>query len=132
MASWSLGELSRGSNGVAAIFESCFECRAERRSFGSVVVCVAGEIDLLTAPVLESVLHDQLNGSSQGGSVEVDLADVVLLSARGLSALVVAAQSAARKRVDFRVTGCRRSVRRVIAIAGLAELLGLSPQGAGS
>jgi anti-anti-sigma factor len=57
---------------------------------------------------------------------------VVFLSARGLSALVVAAQSAARKRVDFRVTGCRRSVRRVIAIAGLAELLGLSPQGAGS
>jgi anti-anti-sigma factor len=128
---WSLGALSRGSKEVAAVFESRLECRAERRSFGGVVICVAGEIDLLTAPVLESVL-DQLNGSSQGCTVEVDLADVVFLSARGISALVVAARSAARKRVDFRVTGCRRSVRRVIDIAGLAALLGLSPDGAAS
>jgi len=108
------------------VFNSRFKCRAERRSFG-VVICVAGEVDLLTAPVLESALDDQLNGSSQGGAVEVDLADVAFLSARGISALVVAAKSAAQKEVDFRVTGCRPSVLRLLNIVGVAELLGLSP-----
>jgi anti-sigma B factor antagonist len=113
---------------VTAVLESRFECRAERRSFGGgVIICVAGEIDLLTAPVLESALDDQLNGSSQGGAVEVDLADVAFLSARGISALVVAAKSAAQKGMDFRVTGCRPSVLRLLNIVEVAELLGLSP-----
>ena len=111
------------------VLESRFECWAERRSVDGIVVCVAGEIDILTVPLLESALHDQLNGSSRGGTVEVDLANVVLLSARGISALVAASQSAAQKGVVFRVRACHPSAHRVIDVVGVAELLGLSPQG---
>ena len=88
----------------------------------------SGEIDLLTVPVLESAMDDQLNGSSHGSTVEVDLA-VVFLSARGISALVAASRSAAQKGVVFRVRACHPSVRRVIDVVGVAELLGLSPHG---
>jgi anti-anti-sigma factor len=109
--------------------ESRFECWAERRFVGGIVICVAGEIDLLTVPLLVSAVHDQLNGSSRGDTIEVDLAEVVLLSARGISALVSSSQSAAQKGVVFRVRACHPTARRVIDIVGASELLGLSPQG---
>jgi anti-anti-sigma regulatory factor len=53
-------------------------------------------------------VHDQLNGSSRGDTVEVDLANVVFLSARGISVLVTASQSAAQKGVVFRVRPATR------------------------
>jgi anti-anti-sigma regulatory factor len=74
-------------------------------------------------------VHGQLNGSSRGDTVEVDLANVVFLSARGISTLVTAAQSAAQKGVVFRVRACHPRARRVIDIVGASELLGLLPHG---
>ena len=54
---------------------------------------------------------------------------MVLLSARGISALVAASRSAAQKGVVFRVSACHPTARRVIDIVGVAELLGLSSHG---
>jgi hypothetical protein len=70
---------------VTFILESRFECWAERRFVDGIVICMAGKIDLLTVPLLESAMRDQLNGSSRGDIVEVDLAGVVLLFARGIA-----------------------------------------------
>jgi hypothetical protein len=74
-------------------------------------------------------MRDQLNGWSRGNIVEVDLAGVVLLSARGISALVAASRSAAQQGVVFRVRACHPIARRVIDIVGVTELLGFPPMG---
>ena len=97
--------------------------RAEGRPFGvtvteqaeGVLVQVAGEVDLVTAPVLQRHLDSALDGRRP--MVVIDLAETTFLDARGVAVLV-----RARKRVvqDGGRLVIRRPpplVRRVLELA---------------
>lgn len=87
-----------------------------RRQPGRVVVSVAGEIDLLTAPQL----HRQLAGPvAAGDPVIADLDQVGFIDASGLRVLAAAARQARSRGGSLHVVSARRQVWRLFAITGL-------------
>ncbi|RJQ72742.1 anti-sigma factor antagonist [Pseudonocardiaceae bacterium YIM PH 21723] len=89
---------------------------------GVVVVSVAGEVDLETAPDLEQSITDALNVPA-ARSVEVNLAAVSFLNSRGLSVLVSGSQRAEKAGIAFTVRGAQPAVAKVIEITGLTGVL---------
>lgn len=81
-------------------------------------VHLTGEIDLAVAPTVEARLVDVA-----GSTVDVDLADVTFLDARGLSALLTARQKITAAGHGFRLRGAGGTVRRVFDLTGLGDLL---------
>ena len=74
---------------------------------GAAWVCVAGELDLLTAPRLEQALR-QATGRAR--LVVVDLRDLTRVDAAGVDALVSASR------------GARRDGRRLVLVRGLPQV----------
>jgi anti-anti-sigma factor len=76
-----------------------------------IVVRVAGEVDLLTGPVLQAALADSL---ARGPcDLLVDLAAMTFCDVRGLSMLVQVGATAAERGVGYAVAAAPRQVRRV-------------------
>jgi anti-sigma B factor antagonist len=86
-----------------------------RQRTGYVLVAVAGEIDLSTAPRL----RQQLAGLTGGGRVVVDLCRVRFIDAAGLGVLARAAGQAAAHGGSLRVVTARPGIRRLFSISGL-------------
>lgn len=88
------------------------------------MLTVTGEIDLSTADELQSALDAAL-GAQDTSEVVVDLAEVGFLDSAGLRVLVSGQRTAEERSLGFRVTGAQPRVRKVIAITGLTDTLGL-------
>ncbi len=93
----------------------------------AVVVSVAGEIDMLTAPALADALNTAFDDTQPGAPVVLDLSRVSFLDSHGLTVLVQAASAptastAGRLRV---VVGDARAAIRPLQITGLDKLLPL-------
>jgi anti-anti-sigma factor len=87
------------------------------------IVRVAGEVDLRTAPQLEEALDETLERMT-GGRVIVDLTDVFLLGSPGLAVLAKAAATADQHSCRLRiVVGLNPLVRRSIEVTGLDQVL---------
>lgn len=98
---------------------------SQRKVDGVVVVEVAGEVDLDTAPALDAALRGALREAGTGGCI-ADLTHVTFLSSRGLTTLLNAAQAAEERREPLRiVVDANRPVIRPIEITGLDEVLRL-------
>jgi anti-anti-sigma factor len=97
-----------------------FECHVMRFPGGAVIICVHGDIDCLTAPALQACLDQQL---APAADVEVTLAHIGFLGARGISTLLAAAQTAQLRAVDFRITGCSARLLRLFDLVGVREEL---------
>lgn len=90
------------------------------------VVYVAGELDLLTTPLLDQRMRGQIDVG--GGHVVVDLSEVTFLGAAGLTSLSSALEAAARRDVQLHLTGAdHRAVARPLQIVGLLETLDSHP-----
>jgi anti-anti-sigma factor len=87
----------------------------------SLVAVVRGEIDLATAPVLDR----ELEGAVARGPdrVVVDMSGVTFLDSSGCHALVRAHRRADTTGVELHLAGLDGTCRRVLEVAGLAELL---------
>lgn len=90
---------------------------------GYVLVTVAGEIDLVTAPRLRERLSAL---TADGGRVVVDLGRVRFIDASGLGVLATAASKAGANGGSLRVVTARAAVRRLFTISGLEGHLGLA------
>jgi anti-sigma B factor antagonist len=91
----------------------------ERHRIGdALVLVVAGEIDMRTAPALSAALAGMLDS----GPCILDLTQVGFLGSHGLSTLVNASRHAADLRI---VVDANRPVIRPIELAGLDEILAL-------
>ena len=89
------------------------------------VVRVAGEVDLRTAPQLKEALDETVERMT-GGRVIVDLTDVFLLGSPGLAVLATAAALADRHSCQLGiVVGVNTLVRRSIEVTGLDQVLAL-------
>jgi stage II sporulation protein AA (anti-sigma F factor antagonist) len=101
-----------------------FSVRVEFPDAGRAVVAVAGEMDLATAPALESALFDASPTGTR--NVMVDLADVTFLDCRALGALLAAHQRLVQCGGRLGVRNADGIVRRILDLTGAAAELGLS------
>ena len=91
-------------------------CECTAVSFGAppddvIALRVAGEVDLLTGPVLQAALADSL---ARGPcDLLVDLAAMTFCDVRGLAMLVQAGSTAAERGVGYAVAAAPRQVRRI-------------------
>ncbi len=90
-----------------------------------VVVHVAGEVDLATAPQLVGELVELENQAPLPAWLVLDLTDVTFLASVGLSALVEHDKRCRDAGVELRVVAGNRIVARAITLTGLAETLRL-------
>jgi anti-anti-sigma factor len=88
------------------------------------IVTVAGEIDLDTAPVLRDALCDAVEWNP---TVCCDLSGVTFFSAAGVSALLAAYHRAASAGTRLTVRGAHGITERVLRISGLAGFLASPP-----
>jgi anti-sigma B factor antagonist len=79
-----------------------------------VVVEVAGEVDMATAPQLGEVL-----GAQRGVDLVVDLSGVPFLDSSGLSVLVRTRADLSGTGRTLRVTGEQDNVRKILEVTGL-------------
>lgn len=95
------------------------------RTFGATtVVACRGEIDLASAPELEAFLACAL--SAHPGRLVVDLRKVSFMGVVGLEVLAATSQRCYAIGVTFELNA-GQAVRKVLALAGMEELLGGRP-----
>jgi anti-sigma B factor antagonist len=97
---------------------------AEQREGGVVVLRVAGEIDLVTAPQLEESVTRAL--SERPKVLVVDLTEVGFLASAGMSVLL-AAHHQAGEDTDLRVVASGSATFRPLDLTGLAQALSIYP-----
>jgi anti-anti-sigma factor len=87
---------------------------------GFVRLLVRGELDLLTAPLVQDELASVERLSDR---VVVDLADLSFIDASGLRVLAGAGRRARERGRRFTITHGRPMVRRVFELIGMADML---------
>jgi anti-sigma B factor antagonist len=93
------------------------------RSTPSVLLLrVAGEIDTLTAPMLEEALGELLAAEPADALVAVELAGVGFLASSGLAALIRAAHRAEAQGRELHLVGGSRAVTRPLQVTGSDRL----------
>jgi anti-anti-sigma factor len=103
------------------------DIRSAPTATGEARIAVSGEIDLGTAPQLESALADALNAAP--GHITVDLSDVDFIDSTGVSVLVRSAHQGEQCGVTVRVHGAHGIVARVLRVTGVAGYLQMPAEG---
>ena len=85
----------------------------------ALVVSVRGEVDLSTAPDLESCVRGSLDGA--GTSVVLDLAGLSFIDSSGLRVLVSLSNDARSNGASLVLRNVPRQAQRVMDITGLSE-----------
>jgi anti-sigma B factor antagonist len=100
-----------------------------RRLEHGVLVAVAGEVDIATAPVLE---RDLRQAQQTAGVVVLDLAEVSFMDCSGLGAILSANRHAREHHGRLVVVGAARQTRRLVELTGAVDQLALvdAPVGA--
>jgi anti-sigma B factor antagonist len=93
---------------------------ALRISPGATLVRVCGEVDLLTAPILRSELHHQLDWPPS--VLVVDLTQVRFLGVSGIEVLIEVRERALRTATLLRLVHNTRAVARPLQILHLGRL----------
>jgi anti-sigma B factor antagonist len=96
---------------------------------GGTVVTVSGDVDLAAADALWTVLDEQVR---PGAAVVVDCSKVAFLDSMGLRALIRAQQKADASGARLTLASPSEAVRRVLQLAGVADLFVLDFSGSGS
>jgi anti-sigma B factor antagonist len=81
-----------------------------------VVVCVRGDLDIDTAPLVQETLIRSLDGAER---VCLDLAEVGFCGAAGVGAVITARQHAAALGRGLRLSGVHGLTERVLTLTGL-------------
>lgn len=97
--------------------DGCFGWEV-RTQGGSHTVRLWGELDMATAGQAERALVE-----AAGSRVDVDLAGLTFIDARGLNALLSARRRITRAGHTFAMEGASGAVRRVFEVTGLGSLL---------
>jgi len=103
------------------------ELGLSQREVGSItVVAVSGELDVFTAPQLESALNDLVTA----GRVEivVDLSGVSFLDSTGLGAMVKALKWVKEQSGSLTVVAADERIVKVFKITGLDDVMSLQAE----
>ncbi|HEY0641681.1 MAG TPA: STAS domain-containing protein [Pseudonocardiaceae bacterium] len=107
-----------------SVAEQVVDLKVDRRG-DVVVVQVGGEVDMLTTPMLTTLVNEQLGGELS--TLVLDLRGVGFLGSSGLASLVQAREAAAGRGVRLRLVSASHSVLRPLTATGLAELFEIYP-----
>ncbi|WP_067174694.1 STAS domain-containing protein [Microtetraspora niveoalba] len=100
--------------------------RLARRSLsGAVVVVVAGELDLFTAPILRDEIRDAI--MQDGATVVLDLADLSFMDSSGLSVLIEAWRLATSEGGGVCLAAPQPPVARILRTTGLDRRMKVYP-----
>ena len=88
---------------------------------GVVVISVAGELDMATAPHLQAHITELLESGQD--RLVFDLADVSFCDSTGLSVFVRAKNSSDAAGGTVRLAAPQRGVLRILEVSGLVEVL---------
>ena len=91
----------------------------------TVTVSLHGEVDVLTVDQVRVALTDALAASPH--DIVVDLAELTFIDSTGLGALIFGFQRARDAGVRFRLAHPSRSVRQILVLSGLLEVVELTP-----
>ncbi|WP_319432525.1 STAS domain-containing protein [Mycobacterium sp. RTGN5] len=98
-------------------------CEISEEWFGrTVVISVAGVVDMLTSPQLETSITTSL--SKNPTAIIVDMSDVEFLASAGMGVLV-AARDKASAEIGFGVVASGPATSRPLKLVGLADIIGL-------
>lgn len=92
-----------------------------RGSSGTVVVTVAGEVDIATAPDLHAALLEAVIVHNPA-VIDVDLSVCTFLDCSGIRVLIAAHTSAQANGCQVRISHPRRFVRLVLELTGLLDM----------
>ena len=92
----------------------------------AVRVAAAGEIDMVTAPLLGDAITEVLR-DRRPSRIDVDLADVTFMDSSGINTLVGCRGQARLLGCEMRLTNPATTVHRVLEISGLLDAFGLAP-----
>lgn len=102
------------------------DCRVERDwRGGTAVLRVAGSVDMVTAPYLESSLSACLAEKPVG--LIIDLSDTDFLASAGLAVLIHGCAQAGELGIGFAVVADSPATSRPITLLGLDDALNLKP-----
>ena len=90
-----------------------------------VTIALHGEVDVLTVDQVRVALIEAL--AAQPHEIVVDLADLTFIDSTGLGALIFGFQRARDSGVRFRLARPSRSVRQILVLSGLLEVVELTP-----
>lgn len=95
----------------------------------AVVLSVAGELDVMTAPVLAAHIDGHFEHRAAGDTrrLVLDLSGVTFLASAGLAVLANAVTVAARYHAEVRVAAAARVVLRPLSLTGLDQALRILP-----
>jgi anti-sigma B factor antagonist len=95
------------------------ELRVSSRTQGDhIVIALAGEIDLYTAPRLQSELTSALS-AAEPVRVVVDMSGVEFCDSTGMNVLLAAHRLAAERGGEFALAAPRPAVRKILEVTGL-------------
>ena len=98
------------------------ELRVSSRTEGDhTVVSLAGEIDLYTAPHLQSELAAAM-GPADPAQIVVDMSEVEFCDSTGMNVLLAAHRQACERGGGLALAQPRASVRKVLEVTGLASV----------
>jgi anti-sigma B factor antagonist len=92
-----------------------------RDEAGGVLLALSGELDVVSAPVLEQRLREAL--AEPGAHVTLDLSDLEFVDSAGVSVLIKAKQDAESRGRTLVLARATEQVHRVFALVGLADWL---------
>jgi anti-sigma B factor antagonist len=106
------------------------ECEiGSARGGEAVVVTIRGEVDLATAPELESCLHRAFGETPEG--VVLNLEGLTFIDSSGLRVLVALAKDARSRDASLTLTNVPRHAQRVLDLTGLSEWFDRGPDAPG-
>lgn len=98
------------------------ELRVSSRSYGDhVVLALAGEIDLYTAPKLQSELTAAL-AAGKPAQLVVDMSAVEFCDSTGMNVLLAAHRLANERGGDLTLAAPRAAVRKILEVTGLESV----------
>jgi anti-sigma B factor antagonist len=98
------------------------ELRVSSRSQGDhIVVALAGEIDLYTAPRLQSELTSVLS-DNKSAQIVVDMSAVEFCDSTGMNVLLAAHRVATERGGDLTLAAPRPPVRKILEVTGLQSV----------
>jgi anti-sigma B factor antagonist len=102
-----------------------FSVRTERHGDAAVVV-PTGELDLATAPALETALARAFHAAG-AGSVVLDLRELEFIDSSGLRTLLTARRQAEEAGASFSLVAGHRGLERTLEIAGVHKVFTWTP-----
>lgn len=102
-----------------------FSVRTEDRD-GTAVVVPAGELDLATAPALETALARAF-AEVGSGRIVLDLRELDFIDSSGLRTLLTARRQAEQAGASFSLIAGHRGLERTLEIAGVHKVFSWTP-----